>query len=620
MEQIFVFVAKSSGLLAIFYFAYYFLLRKETFFNSNRWFLLAGLITSVLLPFLVYTKVVWVDPAPTNNLDLSQFVIAPITESHSFEIKWNYIILIIYSIGFIAFLIKFGMDFYSLNTILKGKKIQHQSNYKFIDINDNISPFSYFQNIVYNSSMYTPSELENIIEHEKVHSDQNHTIDVLISRIFCLLFWFNPIIWLYKKALIQNLEFIADKEASKKISDKRAYQYTLLKITTHENCVAITNHFYQSLIKKRIVMLNKNQSKKRNSWKYYVVFPALLAFVLLFQVEIVAQEKDPDIIEKINPEEIEAVDVFTIEKNATDAEIDKRVKTLKEKFNISTTISELKRNSNNEITSINIDLKDDKGTNQFKKSVTATGIEKIGIIIITKKSGTISFNFNDAQPTIVGHRTETKDNNIKIKNNQTSNINNDAKTNSAPNTNISTNVNTNTAVNTNTDVVKLVTKTNEKPIIVINGTITSPYFDINIIDPNKISYMNVLKGLEAKAKYGDIGNNSVVEIVTKVKFDTKEFEELQTTRTVEGHERKEYKGWKVSGHKKSENVLSIVAEDQNVDIKKILIVIDGKITNKSTDDLDSQNIEKMDVLKGSTAITKYGDKGKNGVIEITTKK
>ena len=245
MEALLIYIEKSSGLVVLFYCAYYFLLRKETFFNSNRWFLLAGLITSLALPFLVYTKVIWVESTPMTDLTLPQLAINQSIEEEHFEINWNYIILFIYSIGFITFLIKFAMDFNSLHSILKGKKIQHQADYKFIDVNENIAPFSYFKYIVYNSSMYTTSELENIIEHEKVHSEQNHTIDVLVSRFFCLVFWFNPIIWFYKKAIVQNLEFIADKEAAKKISDKRAYQYTLLKITTHENCIAITNHFYQ---------------------------------------------------------------------------------------------------------------------------------------------------------------------------------------------------------------------------------------------------------------------------------------------------------------------------------------------------------------------------------------
>jgi beta-lactamase regulating signal transducer with metallopeptidase domain len=71
---------------------------------------------------------------------------------------------------------------------------------------------------------------------------QHHTADVLFSRLFCIL-WFNPIVWLYKKAMIQNLEFIADKEALKKNSRQKSLSANPIKDYHQENCVAITNHF-----------------------------------------------------------------------------------------------------------------------------------------------------------------------------------------------------------------------------------------------------------------------------------------------------------------------------------------------------------------------------------------
>ncbi len=157
-----------------------------------------------------------------------------------------------------------------------------------------------------------------------------------------------------KKQLEQNLEFIADSEASKKISDKKAYQFTLLKITTQENCVAITNHFYQSLIKKRIVMLNKNQSKKRNSWKYLFVLPLLVAFVFLFQIKVIAQEKVSAKNDTTN------ATFMTWDKNTSDEEISKDINTLKEQ-GVTITYSNLKRNSNNEIIGIKVEFKDTKG-------------------------------------------------------------------------------------------------------------------------------------------------------------------------------------------------------------------------------------------------------------------
>jgi len=402
MEALFTFIAKSSGLLVLFYCAYYFLLRKETFFTSSRWFLLAGLITSVILPFAVYNKIVWVEPAAVevsaldqktygvSNLNFSQIPIHTI-KNESFEINWNYVLLAIYILGFLALVIKFVLDFYSLNSVLKGKKVQQQADFKFVDINENIAPFSYFDYIVYNSSMYTASELENIIEHEKVHSDQNHTIDVLISRVFCVLFWFNPIIWLYKKAILQNLEFIADREAAKKISDKKAYQYTLLKITTHESCVAITNHFYQSLIKKRIVMLNKNQSKKRNYWKYYAIIPALVAFVFLFQINIIAQEKERKELKEVAEKESQT-DVYNIKKSTTDQELKEIVQKVKQNHNVDVVISDVKRNSANELTAIKVDIKKGTGEAQTFQVEGDKAIKNCGIVIITEDNGSKKIN------------------------------------------------------------------------------------------------------------------------------------------------------------------------------------------------------------------------------------
>ncbi|WP_343706561.1 M56 family metallopeptidase [Flavobacterium sp.] len=419
MEALFIFILKSSGLLAMFYFAYIFLLRKETFFNSSRWFLIAGLITSVVLPFVVYTKVIWVEappalaPAPiitttenaVKNIPVSNqdaIVYTPqykptkvtVVEEENFEINWSLVLAAVYGIGFLAFMIKFALDFYSLNSVLKGKKIEQQSDFKFIDVDENIAPFSYFDYIVYNSSLYTAAELENILEHEKVHSDQKHTVDVLISRIFCILFWFNPIVWLYKKAILQNLEFIADSEASKKIADKKAYQYTLLKITTHETCVAITNHFYQSLIKKRIVMLNKNQSKKRNYWKYSAVIPALGAFVLLFQIRTIAQEKKQNETAVQRDTIKDSDETIKITKNTTDKELNELPGKLKANHNLEVEISDVKRNTKEELTAIQIKVKSDSGKKQTIKIDGDEAIKDCELAIGTDENGAKSININ----------------------------------------------------------------------------------------------------------------------------------------------------------------------------------------------------------------------------------
>lgn len=395
METLIIYLIKSSGLIGLFFLSYFILLRKETFFNSNRWYLLAGLITSVVLPLIFFTKIVWVDPSPI-DFDWSKIPLSKISKNETFVIDWFLVAAIVYAIGAFCFLIKFGLDFYSLSKILKGKTVQHQDDFKFIDVQENISPFSYFNAIVYNSSLYCKSELENILTHEKVHSSQNHTIDVLVSRLFCIVFWFNPFIWFYKKAIVQNLEFIADYEASKILSDKKAYQLTLLKITTQQNCVAISNHFYQSLIKKRIVMLNKNQSNKRNFWKYFLILPALASFVFLFQIKVIAQEKKTKKITVFEvKKDAESIDIYKISKNTSDAEINKFAEALKENYGIIATFSGIKRNSKNELMAIGIDLKKGTEISNTTNYKSSAPLKTFGIIITKDEKGSLKVDFAD---------------------------------------------------------------------------------------------------------------------------------------------------------------------------------------------------------------------------------
>ncbi|MBF4472573.1 M56 family metallopeptidase [Flavobacterium sp. HJJ] len=389
METLFLYIVKSSGLIALFYIAYYLLLRKETFFTANRWYLLAGLFTSLILPWIVFTTIVWVEPTPA-NFDWTRLPIRP-AQKESFEINWYLVLAIAYIIGIALFLVQFALDFYNLNRVLKGKTPHKQADHKFIDLKENIAPFSYFNTIVYNSSLYSKAEMESILEHEKVHSEQYHTIDVLITRFFCILFWFNPFMWLYKKAILQNLEFIADCEASKNISDKKAYQLTLLKITAHENGVVLTNHFYQSLIKKRIVMLNKNQSKKSNSWKYVLILPALIAFVFLFQMEVIAKEKN------VNPKAAQAasedVDVYKITKNTTEAELKEKAATISKNYGVSVLFSNTKRNADNELTAITVELKKGNEISNNRNVNSSEAIKPFGIVITKDSNGKLNINF-----------------------------------------------------------------------------------------------------------------------------------------------------------------------------------------------------------------------------------
>jgi BlaR1 peptidase M56 len=368
MENLIIYMAKACGLIAVFYLSYHALLKKETFFGPNRWFLLAGLFTAVALPLVVYTKTIWIEPSlpvagmQDQTIDLSQMIrhhqMAKHPQTETISINWFDVTGGMYLAGVLFFFIRFVLDFLSIRRILSGNIVIRDGRFRLIDSEKARSPFSFFNYIVYNSAQLQRDELASIIEHEKVHSSQKHSLDMIFSQLFCIVFWFNPFVWMYKKSISQNLEFIADAAAIKIMEDRQAYQKTLLKITVQPDCIGLTNHFYQSLIKKRIVMLNKERSKQMNYWKYATVLPLLAAFILLFQVKVVAQEKDSF---KVRSANVKAA--VEINKDTKDSELEESKKNMKEEFDADVVFQNVTRNLKSEITAIKVTVKD-KGQSQ----------------------------------------------------------------------------------------------------------------------------------------------------------------------------------------------------------------------------------------------------------------
>jgi Zn-dependent protease with chaperone function len=381
METLFIYLLKSSSIIALVFLVYHFLLRKETFFTFHRWYLLIGLAVSIVLPLYSIQKIVYVEPTATNwepAIEVTKNVITEVQiTTESFEIDWFNMGFALYGIVAIILFLKIIYDVFSLFTILRNRKIDHHESFLYVDIEDDITPFSFFKYIVFNSKLYAQNELESIIAHEKIHSSQGHSYDVLIVKLFMVVFWFNPFIYLYKKAILQNLEYIADQNAIKIINDKKSYQMTLLKVVSNQNCLSITNNFNQSLIKKRIVMLNKNQSHRNNVWKFTMVIPALIAFVFLFQVKTVAQEmysepltnegssneksNSADSTENSSNLEITNHPGYIFDKITSDNELKENVDELKKEFNIDFKFTNVKRNNKGEIIAIKLSFTDNKG-------------------------------------------------------------------------------------------------------------------------------------------------------------------------------------------------------------------------------------------------------------------
>lgn len=394
MEAIFTYILKANLLLVLFYLIYKLALSKETFYHYSRWFLLSGMVVSVVLPFITITKVVYyeVKKVMTNPIENpASNVVSVSNEAIAQEPLFTTQELLLYAYGFITllFLLKTFFDLFKLIKIIKFSHSEKKDKLVYINSSLVNTPFSFFNYIVFNSELIHPNELQNIMKHEEAHSLQKHSFDTLLAQFFIILFWFNPIVWLYRKCIVQNLEFLADSHAITQVSDKTYYQKTMLKITLQPQNMSIINQFNQSSIKKRIIMLNTNQSNRKNALKYAIVIPALIAFIMLFQVNVIAKERFSS--SSHGTKSINANQKYIIQSSSTDSELKEYSNQLKKEYKIDLSIKGVKRNSDKEITAINVTLKDNNGKKAVHKVDGDEAIEPIYINVSKGKNDTYSF-------------------------------------------------------------------------------------------------------------------------------------------------------------------------------------------------------------------------------------
>lgn len=354
METLLEYLIKSSAVLTLFYLCFKTLLSKETYFTAKRVYLLLGLLTSLLIPFVViknYVTVVsssfvWNDgPVNLSSLTTPQ---SPIWD-------WGMMLIQIYFTGvFLMFLRLIYQSFTVFKLINSGRK-NKINGYTHVHVDHKILPFSFFKYIVFNPSNHSKTTLDTILIHEKEHCRQWHSLDVLGAQLFLIVHWFNPFAWLYQKEVAQNLEYVADQTTAIQVKSIKEYQYVLLDLAVGKQNLAIINPFYNSLIKNRIFMLNKKKSNAKNLWKLVPIVPLTLMFVFAFNTKTIAQVEQANVVQKTN------VFVSKVDKNSTDKSLEEKVQFYREK-GVDLDFKRVKRNDKGEITSIKATYENRKGS------------------------------------------------------------------------------------------------------------------------------------------------------------------------------------------------------------------------------------------------------------------
>ncbi|HEY8972062.1 MAG TPA: M56 family metallopeptidase, partial [Puia sp.] len=135
-----------------------------------------------------------------------------------------------------------------------------------------------FGNIIFiHPCEYDPETYQQILLHEKIHAGGWHTLDILLAELGIIFQWFNPFIWLFRRELENNLEFLTDRKVLRHPGVERlAYQLSLVKVAAPDMSLNITSNYNQSLLKRRIIMMNAQNSSRHTAWKYFFLLPLFM--------------------------------------------------------------------------------------------------------------------------------------------------------------------------------------------------------------------------------------------------------------------------------------------------------------------------------------------------------
>lgn len=286
------FLVESGVSLALLSLIYILFLRNETFFRLNRIFLLISVAFSVVLPFMhlrVYDPESVMLPEVTvtqyRNLveavtiygqDFSGAVVQTISSSR--------IIILVYLLGLLFFTIRFLIRLGQIALLISKNPVQKNGKVKFVLMEKEFSPFSFLNYVFINPEKRSEAAYQRILTHELEHIRQGHSFDVLVLEVLTILQWFNPFMWILKKVIRENHEFLADRAVLNAGINVVQYKQLLLHQVVGFQPV-MANNFNSSLIKKRIQMISKIKSSKMANFKYIVGALSVIFLVVIFACE-----------------------------------------------------------------------------------------------------------------------------------------------------------------------------------------------------------------------------------------------------------------------------------------------------------------------------------------------
>jgi hypothetical protein len=282
-----IYLLQVSACMGLFYGFYYLMLSRLTFFTINRWYLVATLVLSFVIPLLTIT--VRPDSAPiikeavyVNQLQTFQTPKPIISAPQIIEpvINWLDVLKAVYLLAVAGLFVKLIVMLISFFTNIQSKKSTKIGNVHILHGDKKLNNGSFLNYIFLNDDELSQEEIRQIIEHEMLHVKLLHSVDRILVKIAQIVLWFNPFVYLYARAIEENHEFEVDREIGLS-NDKSKYADMLLHLSVARQGM-LYNSFSMVPLKKRIAMLFTKPTNHMKKVIYLLALPVVMLSCLAF--------------------------------------------------------------------------------------------------------------------------------------------------------------------------------------------------------------------------------------------------------------------------------------------------------------------------------------------------
>jgi TonB-dependent SusC/RagA subfamily outer membrane receptor len=562
MESLLTYIIQVNLLLGIIYLGYIGLLKGLTFYFLNRAYFLVGGLFAFLYPFLDL-KSLFVQRGLNMGVvgeQISLYIMEPEVQQ---QLTLGRLVEVVFMAGAVLLLLKFVFQLLSLLRIHLNSRSDQWRTYLFRNVLIPIVPFSFLNKIYVNKGQHVDAELKDIFKHEDIHVKGLHSLDILLFEMILVCCWYNPFVWLMRRAIRQNLEFLTDQQVLDKGIDKQTYQYSLLNVSKKGTSVGLSNQFNFKLLKRRIMMMNKKRSSKIELSKYAFLLPVFLLTGAAFTVSK-AEGSIEGVVEKAN-ETVLPIQLPTVDLKSQEDQSNRSSTALADTL---AKANQVEARDFKEIKRSAIDFS--KNQKYFVDNKLVSKAEFLAI-----PEGNLAKYWFSNDSDMIKYRTKSS---IDIAGG---------------------------AILANTVEMQHHSDIAQKKLrCVMNGIVQEKTFTVDDIDPNAIASVSVLQGKAAIDKYGeDVGKDGILEV------NLKEGAHI-------GKDMTKLKGLTIGVTYRDDQLTN----DKSTDV---VYVIDGKRADQKMMKelaLTPEEIATLSVWKDDEALKKYGEDAKNGVLVISTKK